>query len=135
MKQSKQVFLLIGLILLLITGCKDKSNLLAKTWMVKDLKYTTEIPKDMQPTIDKSVNEMRKSFRLTYNADGTYNTQMNDQLLKGKWKMNWNSSVITSTTDKGASKDFKIIELTEGSFSFEADEGGDKVIFVMVPAK
>ena len=135
MKQSKQVFLLIGLALLLITGCKDKSNLLTKTWMVKDLKYTTEIPKEMQPTIDKSVNEMRKSFRLTYNPDGTYSTQMNDQLLKGKWKMNWNSSVITSTTDKGSSKDFKIIELTENSYSFEAIEGGDKVIFVMVPAK
>lgn len=135
MKQSKQVFFLISITLLMITGCKDKSALLAKTWMVNDLQYTTEVPKEMQPTIDKSVNEMRNSFRLTYNTDGTYKTQMNDQLLEGKWKMNWNSTKITSTTDKGASKDFKVLELTENSFKFEADEGGEKVIFVMIPAK
>ncbi|MES2620964.1 MAG: hypothetical protein V4615_08930 [Bacteroidota bacterium] len=136
MKQSKQVFFLMTLILLLMSsGCKDKSALLAKTWMVNDLQYTTEVPKEMQPTIDKSVAEMRNSFRLTYNPDGTYKTQMNDQLLEGKWKMNWNSTIITSTTDKGATKDFKVLELTESSFKFEADEGGEKVIFVMIPAK
>lgn len=135
MKQSKQVFLLIGAVLLIMTGCKDKSKLLVNTWTVSDLKYTTEVPKDMQPAIDKSVNDMRESFRLTYNADGTYNTQMNEQVLKGKWKMNWNSSKITSTTDDGSSKDFKIIELSENKLSFETDEGGDKVIFVMVPVK
>lgn len=134
MKRSKQVFLVIA-VMVLMAGCKDKSNLLVNTWTVSELKYTSEIPKDMKPSIDKSVNEMKKSFRLTYNADGTYKTQMNDQLLKGKWKMNWNSSKITSTTDNGISKDFKIIDLSENGFSFEADEGKEKVIFVMVPAK
>ena len=103
--------------------------------MVSNLKYTKEIPKDMQPAIDNSVNEMRKSFRITYNTDGTYNTQLNDNVLKGTWKMNWNSSKMTSVASNGTSKDFKIVELTENAFSFEADEGGEKVIFEMVPAK
>ena len=135
MKQSKKVFLTVTVVLLLITGCKDKSKLLVNTWMVNDLKYTTEIPEAMQATIDQSVENMRKSFRLTYNADGTYSTQMNDQKLTGTYKMNWNSSVITARTDQGSSKDFKVLELTANSFKFEADEGGDKVIFVMIPAK
>jgi hypothetical protein len=135
MKQSKQVFLLVVAFILLMTGCTDNSKLLVNTWTVSDLKYTSEVPKDMQPTIDQSVENMKRAFRLTYNSDGTYLTQMNDQVLKGKWKMNWNSSRITSTASNGTSKDFKILELTENKFSFEADEGGQKVIFVMVPAK
>ena len=89
----------------------------------------------MQPAIDNSVNEMKKSFRITYNADGTYITQMNGQSLKGTWKMNWSSSKMTSIASDGASKNFKIVELTEDKFFFEADEGGEKVIFEMVPAK
>jgi hypothetical protein len=135
MKQSKQVFLLIGIALLLMMGCRDKSKLLVNTWTVNDLKYTSEIPEDMQATIDQSIENMKKSFRLTYNADGTYLTQMNDQILKGKWQMNWNSSKISSTGDNGIKKDFKILELTKNTFSFEADEGGQKVIFIMIPAE
>ncbi len=118
-----------------MTGCSNKSKLLAKTWMINNLKYTKEIPKEMQPTIDNSVNEMRQAFRITYNADGTYNTKMNGQSLKGTWKMNWNSTKMTSIASDGSSKDFKIVELTEDKFFFEADEGGEKVIFEMVPAK
>ena len=135
MKQSKQVFLLAGIALLLITGCKDKSQLLVNTWTVNDLKYTSEVPKEMQATVTQSVENMKQNFRLTYKADGTYMSRMNEQVLKGKWKMNWNSSVITSTLDNGTAKNFKIIELNENKFVFEADEGGERVTFVMVPAK
>ena len=135
MRQSKQFFFPIVLVLLLLTGCTDKSKLLVNTWMVSDFKYTTEIPKEMQQTVQKSIAALKKSFRLTYYADGTYTTQMNDQTLKGKWKLNWNSSVITATTNNTPAKDFKIKKLTANEFSFEADEKGQKVIFVMVPAK
>jgi hypothetical protein len=135
MKQSKQVFLLGGMVLLMLSGCQDKSKLLVNTWTVSDLKYTSEVPKEMQVGISQSVENMKRSFRLTYNADGTYLSQMNEQVLKGKWKMNWNSSKISSTNDKGVSKDFKIIELSENKFSFEADEADERVTFIMVPVK
>jgi hypothetical protein len=135
MKQSKQVFFLAGLMLILLSGCRDKSKLLVNTWTVSDLKYTSEIPKEMQASIDQSVENMKQSFRLTYNADGTYHTQMNDQVLNGKWTMNWNSSTLTSTTDQGGTKEFKVIKLSEDTFTFEADEGGEKVTFIMIPAK
>ena len=88
----------------------------------------------MQASINASISEMQKSFRLTYKSNGTYSTQMNDQVLNGSWKMNWNSSKITSTAENGSSKDFKILELTENSLRFEAIEGKEKVIFEMVPA-
>jgi len=120
---------------MLLTSCADKSKLLLKTWMVENLKYSHEVPAEMQPQIDKSVEELRKSFRLTYNADGTYNTQNNEQLLKGNWKLNWNSSKITSTSDKGEQKEFKIMELSESKFTFKAIEAGEEVTFEMIPAK
>src|SRR5436189_70941 len=62
MKQSKKVFLFASVMLLMLTGCSDKSKLLAKTWMVSNLKYTKEIPKELRPAIDNSVNDMKKSF-------------------------------------------------------------------------
>lgn len=108
--------------------------MLAKTWRIEDLKYPTEVPANLQPTITNSVNEMKKSFTLTYNADGTYVTKLNEQQLRGKWKLNWNSGKITSTSESGESKDFKIRTLTDDQFEFETQEGEGTVIFVMVPA-
>jgi hypothetical protein len=135
MKQGKSIFLLLAMALMLLSGCTDKSPALVKTWKMQDFKYSREIPKDMQPAIDRSLNEMRNSFSLTYNADGTYTTKMNNNVLHGKWKLNWNSSKITSTTAQGEQKDYSIIELTDSKLSFEAMEGKDNVIFVMVAAK
>ena len=120
---------------LLLSGCADKSKLLVNTWMVENLKYTRQVPAEMQPQIDRAIAEMRQTFRLTYNADGTYKTQSGTQMLTGKWKLNWNSSTITSTTDKGEQKDYKILELNASKLSFKATEGSDEVIFEMVPAK
>lgn len=132
-KHSKLIVILVSI--LMLASCSDKSKLLVKTWMVENLKYSHQVPAEMQPQIDKSVEELRKSFRLTYNTDGTYNTRNNDQVLNGKWILNWNSSVITSTPDKGEKKDFKIMELSENKFTFKAVEGGEEVVFEMVPAK
>lgn len=114
---------------------QNKTPLLAKTWRIEDLKYTQEIPEDMKPAITNWVNQMRESFTITYNSNGTYYTQLKEQKLEGKWKLNWNSSSITSTASDGSTKVFHIKELTENSFQFEAEEGKEKVIFVMVPAK
>lgn len=108
--------------------------MLTKTWKIEDLKYPTEIPNGLQETIQNSVNEMKKNFTLTYNADGTYITKMGDQTLRGKWKLNWNSSKITSTTEAGESKDFKVRTLDDAHFEFETQEGEGTVIFVMIPA-
>ena len=113
---------------------QNKTALLAKTWKIEDLKYTQEIPEEMKPAITGWVSQMRESFSITYNTDGTYYTQLKEQKLEGKWKLNWNSSSITSTAKDGSTKVFHIKELTEKSFQFEAEEGGEKVIFIMIPA-
>ena len=135
MKQGKSIFLLSAIALMLLAGCADKSSLLIRTWKMQDLKYSRQVPKDMQPAIDRSLNEMRSSFSLTYNADGTYTTKMNNNVLQGKWKLNWNSTKINTVNDKGEQKDYSIVELTDNRLSFEAIEGNDKVTFVMVAAK
>lgn len=119
----------------LLTGCKNKSELLLRTWAVDNLKYSAEIAPEKQPEIDRIVQELRNSFRITYNADGTYNTTTASQQLTGKWKLNWNSSVITSTDQNGDSKEFKILELSETKFNFKAVDQAGEVEFEMIPAK
>lgn len=134
MQQSKRVFFLSAIALLLITGCRDKSNLLAKTWKLKDLKYTIEIPPAMKPAVEEQIQKMRESFRLTYKNDGTYLSEMNEHKMEGKWKLNGSSTELTSTSNNGDTKTYKIEKLTKDEYWFEADEKGAKVTFVMIPA-
>ncbi len=128
-------FLAVLVALMFCPGCNNKSDLLVGSWQVDTLKYTREIPREMQPTINQSVNDMKSNFLLTYNSDGTYTTTMRGQVLNGRWKLNWNSSKLNSVSERGATKNFEVLELSKERFVFSANEGGDDVIFVMLPAK
>ena len=129
-------FFLALFFLLSIQSCgSSKEKLLLRTWQLENLKYTKEVPPALQPTIDRQIEVMKQSFRLTYNADGTYNTLNGDQKMVGKWKLNWSSSEITSTDDAGVAVVFKIKTLTENNFDFEAIVDKEKVIFMMIPEK
>jgi len=77
---------------------------------------------------------MKGAYSLTYNADHTYVSKLGEQELKGTWKLNWNSSKITSTPTGGDAKTFKITELTDEGFIFETQLEKATVIFVMQPA-
>ena len=118
-----------------LSSCNDKTNLLVGTWRVNNLKYTREIPAEMQPAIDNSISQLRQSFALTYRNDGTYATQMGEQSLSGKWKLNWNSSKIVATSSAGDAKTFEVMELSADKLTFKANEGGEDVIFEMVKSK
>jgi hypothetical protein len=129
-------FFLALFFLLSIQSCgSNKEKLLLRTWQLENLKYTKEVPPALQPTIDRQIEVMKQSFRLTYNADGTYNTLNGNQKMVGKWKLNWSSSEITSTDDAGVAVVFKIKTLTENNFDFEAIVNKEKVIFMMIPEK
>ena len=125
----------ICILLLFVSACTDKSNLLTRTWKITDLKYTKEVPEEMKPAIEKSVAEMRQSFRITYNADGTYSTAMGENQIAGRWKLNWNSSKLSVVTSTGESKEYGVMKLQEDAFAFKAIEGGEEVIFELVPDK
>jgi len=133
-KQSKSIFLLLGLLLITMASCQDKTSALIRTWKLQDLRYTKTIPASLQPTIQKSIDDLKKSFIISYSPDGTYMTQMNNQTLHGTWKLNYNSSKISVVTDNGQAKEYTIVELTPESYKFKAEEGGQEVVFVMVPA-
>ena len=133
MKQIKQVFFVLT-IFLFLQGCSDKSAKLTKTWVLKDLQFPTEVPAGLKPTIDQWVGSMKGTYSLTYNADHTYISKLGEQELKGTWKLNWNSSKITSTPTGGDAKSFKITELTDNAFTFETELEKATVIFVMQPA-
>ncbi len=132
---SSELTLAVLLSLFIFSSCTDKSKMLLKTWRVENLQYSRPVPEDMKPAIENQIAEMRKNFLLTYNADGTYNTVMSNQTMQGKWKLNWNNSKIISTASNGETKDFTIMELTDNTFHFKANEGGEEVVFLMVAEK
>ena len=133
-KQFRPVFLLMGLIMMSLASCQDKSTALVRTWKLQDLRYTKKIPDLMKPTIENSIKEMKKAFSITYNPNGTYTTQFRDKTMQGTWKLNFNSSTISVVTEGGQSQDYKILELNPSTYTFKAMENGQEVIFEMVPA-
>lgn len=138
MKQNISAFKILPFVLFglfVLSSCKNKSQMLLKSWKVENLKYTKEVPEDLKPAIEHQINEMRKNFLLTYNADGTYTTTLNNQNLQGKWKLNWNSTKIETTSSQGEVKDFTIEELTDKTFHFKVMEGKEEVTFLMVAAE
>ncbi len=134
LKQCKLIFVLCGVLLISLAGCQDKADVLTRTWKLQDLRYTKKIPDLMKPTIQQSIDALKKSYVISYSPDGTFAAQMNDKSIHGTWKLNYNSSKISVETDNGQKKDFKILELTASSYSFVANENGQEVIFVMIPA-
>jgi hypothetical protein len=136
-KINASAFFFLALFFLLsIQSCgSSKEKLLLRTWQLENLKYTKEVPPALQPAIDRQIEVMKQSFRLTYNSDGTYTTLNSDQKMIGKWKLNWSSSEITSTDNVGVAVVFKIKTLTENNFDFEAIVDKEKVIFMMIPEK
>ena len=133
-KQFRTVFLLMGLVMISLASCQDKSTALVRTWKLQDLRYTKKIPDLMKPTIDNSIKEMKKAFSITYNPNGTYTTQFREKTMQGTWKLNFNSSTISVVTEGGQSQDYKILELNPSTYNFKAIENGQEVIFEMVPA-
>ncbi|MFM2306407.1 MAG: hypothetical protein RLZZ367_1076 [Bacteroidota bacterium] len=135
MKIAKQgkVLVFASLILMLLAGCKNKSDLLVKTWRLQGLSYSTSVAEDKQAQIDRTVEEMRNSFRITYHADGTYLTHINGMELQGKWKLNWNSTKIIATQESGNAIEYTIEELTADNLKFKADDGHEELVFDMIP--
>ncbi len=134
-KEFKTVLMVCGLLLISLASCQDKSTALVRSWKLKDMHLTRQVPDLLKPTIDKAIDDMKKSnYVITYNPDGTYTTQMNNHVLKGKWKLNFNSSKISVETDNGQSKDYSIIKLTTSEYSFKTNENGQDVVFEMIPA-
>lgn len=121
----------------LFTSCSVKvetgNDFLCKTWRVENLRYTREIPDEMKPQIQKAIADMRDNYRLTYYKDGTYSSKINGKELTGKWEYSEKESALKSTNEAGDTKTYKVLELSARKFSFEAVEGGETVIFDMVP--
>ena len=133
-KQFKVIFLSVGIVLMSLASCQDKSTALVRSWKLQDLKYTKKIPDMMKPTIQRSIDEMKKSFVISYSPDGSYTTIMGNKTMHGTWKLNFNSSKISVVTEGGQTVDYTIVQLSPSSYSFKAIENGQEVVFEMVPA-
>jgi PBP1b-binding outer membrane lipoprotein LpoB len=134
MEKSLSRVLLFAITIFFLNSCNgNKTKLIARSWKIKDLKYTEAVPPEMQSTVDNWVHMMEDSFTLTYKPNGTYISRLGKNNLQGKWNLNLTGSAIVSTAPDGNKTDFKIIELTPQNFNFEANQNGSKVIFEMVP--
>ncbi len=132
-QQIKQVFLFTGIALVLFS-CKEKSDLISKTWKVKDAKCLLEFPPEMQPVIDNWRADVKKYFTITYRVDSTYTSTMNTNSITGKWWLSEDKTKIHVVSDHGMYKTSDILELNNSKYTFRDTIAQQVFIFEMVPA-
>lgn len=122
--------------LLALQACSgDKSKMLTKTWRIENLRYLQDVPPELKPQVDGWVGKMKDAFTLTYYQDGTYETNLLDQKMKGTWKLDWTGKHISSVGADGKQVEYKIQKLTDTEYIFEMNIEKQVVIFEMVPAQ
>lgn len=136
MKRIKTLSVLSLAVLFLLTGCKDdKKKLLVKTWKIEDIKVSTEIPADQKQFFDAMLAQMKQFLRLTYSADGTYNSEFMGKTNKGKWKLNEKQDEITAEDESGKPMKYKIISLTKDRYEYVTMDEAQPITFVLVPGE
>ena len=134
-QQYKHVIFFVGFLMVLQSCSNDKSQLLVRQWKLADIKQSSEVPAEMKDGIDKSVKALKDDMLLTYYADGTYSTQFHGEEIKGKWKLNMNSTTLTSKQDGGQPQEWDIKELTAKSFICETNLGKGIITYVWQSVK
>jgi outer membrane murein-binding lipoprotein Lpp len=121
--------------LLLLSACKDKKEFLTRTWKVEDITQEVEPLENQKESLENWVQGMRDSFQVTYSADGAYKSEFKTNIIKGTWKLNYNSTNIAVTTSTGQTRNYEIKELDNNKFVFVAKMENGDVTFKLIPKK
>jgi hypothetical protein len=136
MRRVKTLSLLTLTVLFLLTGCKDdKKKLIVGTWKIEDIKVSAEIPEEQKQFFDAMLAQMKEFLRLTYSADGTYQSDFMGKSNKGKWIMNDKQDEITAEDDSGKPMKYKIISLTKDRYEYVTMDEAQPITFVLVPGE
>jgi len=116
MKQLSAI--LIGLFaILLISSCtKSPAENITGEWKITDIKTTSEIPEDQIEVYKEAMEDWKASFKMVYNADGTYEKTISEETTKGTWEISEDGKTLTEKSDDGLEESVGISELTDKKF-------------------
>ena len=127
-------FAALALITVALASCSDKSKLLVNTWKIDDVKPSKPIPPQAQAFFQSMVQQMKDNVRMTYKADGTFESQVADRKQTGKWTLSKDCKTLASTDDKGTTVNATVLELSKDKFVYYSTQNSDTVTFTMSPS-
>ncbi len=106
------LFVLVSIIL--ISSCtKSPSENMVGEWKITDIQTSSEIPDDQIEVYKEAMEDWKKSFKMVYNADGTYAQTISEETTKGSWEISEDGKMLTATSEDGTIESVKNTELYE----------------------
>lgn len=100
-----------------ISSCsKSPAENMTGEWKISDIQTTGEIPDDQMEVYKETMDGMKESSKLVYNADGTYEETILETTTTGTWKISDDGKKLTKKSEEGTKESVAILELSDSKF-------------------
>ena len=113
MKNRAILFLVIGIFAIITSCSKSPSDMIVGEWRITNLQTTSDIPEDQLEAYNEQMEEMKKSSKIIFNEDGTFEQTILDETAKGKWNIDETGKILSKKNDDGNSENLTLSELTD----------------------
>ena len=132
----KNIFLAFGLaVAVAFSGCSTKStnsSPLINKWKLENIGYSRPISEELKPIIQAQVNELKKTFTLEYNANGTY-TAFAQKKIDGTWEMSKDGKTLENTENDSNPVKYQVLHLSKDSLAIQTKIDGEELVFEFKP--
>ena len=113
MKNLNYLLFIFAIIALFSSCSKNPSEMISGEWVIADLQTTSDIPEDQMEAYNAQIEEMKKSSKIIFKEDGTFEQTILDETTTGKWEISDDGKTLTKTSDSGDKETATIQELSD----------------------
>jgi hypothetical protein len=96
-----------------ISSCSPSpADMISGEWQIADLQTSSDIPEDQMEAYKEQIEEMKKSSKINFKADGSYEQTILDETSTGTWEVSEDGKTLITDVD-GNKEVKKIQELSQ----------------------
>jgi hypothetical protein len=108
MKNFIALFLSIAFLTIISSCSPSPADMITGEWQITDLQTTSDIPEDQMEAYKEQIEEMKKSSKIYFKADGSFEQTILEETGTGTWKVSEDGKILT--TDVDGNKEVKKIK-------------------------
>ncbi|MCF6242852.1 MAG: hypothetical protein L3J74_16110 [Bacteroidales bacterium] len=108
MKKLSTLIFTISLFLFLSSCSQSAHDMITGEWQIVDLQTTSDIPDDQMEAYNEQIEEMKKSSKINFKANGSFEQTILDEEATGTWEVSEDGKTLT--TDVNGNKEVKQIQ-------------------------
>ena len=108
MKNFIALFLSITFLAIISSCSSSPADMITGEWQITDLQTTSDIPEDQMEAYKEQIEEMKKSSKIYFKADGSFEQTILEETGTGTWKVSEDGKILT--TDVDGNKEVKKIK-------------------------